>query len=82
MDAKELHPEMVKRLETLDAAGLHRRLEELKASAPAGDYQQMTDEALAECVMIAQMLRRKSSGPPKEVMKKRRGAIPDAEALA
>lgn len=45
--------------ELLDLPALHTRREELIASAPEGDLQKLSDEALSEMLAISRALRKK-----------------------
>jgi hypothetical protein len=45
--------------EALDLPALHTRREELIASAPEGDLQKLSDEALSEMLAINRALRKK-----------------------
>lgn len=45
--------------ELLDLPALHTRREELIASAPDGDLQRLSDEALSEMLAISRALRKK-----------------------
>lgn len=42
---------------------LYQRRTSLIGSAPQGDYKQLTDDALKELVVIARVLRRRTSAP-------------------
>ena len=58
-EVRDLFPD----IEAKDTPWLHTRMEELRSSAPSGNFRELSDEALSELLVITRALRKRAASP-------------------
>jgi len=76
-EVRDLFPEIEKR----DTPWLHTRMEELRSTAPGGNFRELSDDALHELLVITRALRKRAASPGSSARAKR-VAVSSLDALA
>ena len=76
-EVRDLFPQ----IEKLDTPALHTRMEELRSSAPGGNFRELSDEALSELLCITRALRKRAASPGSSGPRAKRPAKTAASSL-